>query len=253
MATKRKAKPAAKRAARVDILAFGSHADDVELGCGGTLAEAVRRGQKVGIVDLTRGEMGTRGTPERRRAESLRAAEILGAAFRETLDLGDGNLRTGRDEELAVIRVLRAARPAIILAPWPDDRHPDHTRTGKLVTDAWFYAGLRRIETGQPAHRADIVAYYLQNYQLPPSFVVDVTESFERKMAAIRAYESQFHDPASDEPLTMIAKQSFLPMIEARARHFGMLVGTDYGEAFVTKQPPRVDDIPAAYRGREVS
>jgi bacillithiol biosynthesis deacetylase BshB1 len=237
----------------VHIIAFGSHADDVELGCGGTLLEAVRRGQGVGIVDLTRGEMGTRGAPETRRQESLESARKIGAAFRESLDFGDGNLRAGREEELALIRLIRRWKPSILLAPWPDDRHPDHTRTGRLVTDAWFYAGLARIETGEPAHRPDIVAYYIQNYQQPPSFVVDVTSSFDAKMDAVRTYKSQFHDPGSSEPVTFIAKESFLPMIEARARHFGALIGVDYGEAFVTKQPPRVDDLVAAYRGREVS
>jgi N-acetylglucosamine malate deacetylase 1 len=242
-----------KAADRVDIVAFGAHADDVELGCGGTLIQAVRRGQRVGIVDLTAGEMGTRGTPGKRLEESVEAARRIGASFRERLDFGDGNLRTGRDEELVLIRLIRARRPSILLAPWPDDRHPDHTRTGKLVTDAGFYAGLAKIDTGQKAHRPDIVAYYLQNYQVAPSFVVDITGSLEQKMAAVRSYGSQFHDPESDEPLTFIAKESFLPLIEARARHFGALIGVDYGEAFVTKQPPRVDDIVGAYRGREIS
>ncbi len=237
----------------VDIVAFGAHADDVELGCGGTLIEAVRNGQHVGIVDLTHAEMGTRGTPEARHRESLQAARRIGATFRERFDFGDGNLRHGREEELALIRVIRQWRPSILLAPWADDRHPDHTRAGRLVTDAWFYAGLAKIDTGQPAHRPHMVAYYLQNYQLQPSFVVDVTRSFAKKMDAVRSYKSQFHDPESDEPMTFIAKEGFLHMIEARARHFGALIGTDFGEAFITKQPPRIDDIAAAYRGREVS
>jgi bacillithiol biosynthesis deacetylase BshB1 len=252
MATKRKAAKGGTGNA-VDIVAFGAHADDVELGCGGTLIEAVRGGRRVGIVDLTRAEMGTRGTAETRRKESLEAARRIGAAFRERLDFGDGNLRAGREEELALIRIIRKWRPSILLAPWPDDRHPDHTRTGRLVTDAWFYAGLARIETGQKPHRPDIVAYYLQNYQIQPSFVVDISQSLEAKMDAVRSYRSQFHDPESAEPLTFIAKAGFLPMIEARARHFGALIGTDFGEAFVTKQPPRVDDIVAAYRGREIT
>lgn len=238
---------------KIDLLAFGAHADDVELGCGATLAAAKLRGQTFGIVDLTRAEMGTRGTPETRRRESLEAAEILGAEFRETLDFGDGNLDTSRERELEVVEVIRRWRPSVVIAPWPDDRHPDHTRTGRLVTDAWFYAGLKRIETSLPAFRPDIVIYYIQNYQLAPSFVVDVTAAWKTKMDAVRAYRSQFHDPSSDEPLTFIAKEGFLQMIEARGRHFGVLVGADYGEAFVSKQPPRIDDIPAAYRGREVS
>lgn len=246
------AKKSSTKSSKVDIVAFGAHADDVELGCGGTLLEATRRGQKFGIVDLTHAEMGTRGDPETRRRESLAAAKVLGAEFRERLDFGDGNLATGREQELALIRIIREWRPSMLLAPWPDDRHPDHTRTGQLVTDAWFYAGLAKIETGQKAHRPDLVAYYLQNYQIQPSFVVDVTRSFARKMKAIRAYGSQFHDPESNEPLTFIAKEGFLPMIEARARHFGALIGTDFGEAFYTKQPPQIDDLVAAYRKREV-
>jgi bacillithiol biosynthesis deacetylase BshB1 len=251
--TTKKTRRATTTAGRVDMMAFGAHADDVELGCGGTLIEAVRGGRRVGIVDLTRGEMGTRGTPEKRHRESLVAARRIGATFREQLDFGDGNLRYGREEELALIRLIRAWRPSILLAPWADDRHPDHTRTGRLVTDAWFYAGLAKIDTGQKAHRPEMVAYYLQNYQIQPSFVVDVTRSFAKKMDAVRSYRSQFHDPESDEPLTFIAKEGFLAMIEARARHFGALIGTDFGEAFVTKQPPRLDDIVMAYRGREIS
>ncbi len=252
MAAKQKTS-SSKAAPTVDIVAFGAHADDVELGCGGTLIEAVRGGRRVGIVDLTRAEMGTRGAPETRHAESLESARHIGAAFREQLDFGDGNLRTGRDEELELIRLIRKWRPTILLAPWPDDRHPDHTRTGRLVTDAWFYAGLVKIDTGQKAHRPDMVAYYLQNYQIRPSFVVDVTRAFATKMEAVRCYRSQFHDPESGEPLTFIAKEGFLPMIEARSRHFGALIGVDFGEAFVTKQPPRVDDLVMAYRGREIS
>lgn len=254
MAKKKRAQGRVTReTGRVDILAFGAHPDDVELGCGGTLAAASVRGQTFGIVDLTRGEMGTRGTPATRRREALAAAGVLGATFRESLDFGDGALEHGREQELELIRLIRKWRPAILIAPWPDDRHPDHTRTGQLVTDSWFYAGLRKLDTGQNPHRPDIVAYYIQNYQMQPSFVVDVTEVMERKMRAVREYASQFHKPGSKHPPTFIAKESFLPMIEARARHFGVLVGAEYGEAFVTKQPPRVDDLVAAYRGREIT
>jgi bacillithiol biosynthesis deacetylase BshB1 len=236
----------------VDILAFGAHPDDVELGCGGTLAAAVARGQRVGIIDLTQGEMGTRGTTEVRAAESNQAASILGASFRERLDFGDGSLRKGREEELELILRIRAARPSILLAPWPDDRHPDHTRTGELVTSAWYYAGLRKIETGQKPHRPDCVLYYLQNYMQPPALVVDVTDVWETRMAAIHAYQSQFYKPGSNEPETMIASSAFMELIDARARHFGALIGVDRGEAFASKQPPRVDDLVAAFRGREV-
>jgi bacillithiol biosynthesis deacetylase BshB1 len=237
---------------KVDYIFFGAHPDDAEIGCGGTMLEAVSKGKKIALVDLTRGEMGTRGTAETRLRESLAAARVLGALFRVQLDLGDGNLRAGREEELEVISVIRKHRPSIVFAPYPDDRHPDHTRTGKLVTEASFYAGLAKIETGQAPHRPQTVVYYMQNYVQQPTFVVDTTAFQKKKMEALRCYKSQFYNPKSKERMTFIAKKSFIDMIEARARHFGGMVGAEFGEGFVTKQPPRVDDVDAAYRGREV-
>lgn len=238
--------------AEVDLLFFGAHPDDVELGAGGTIAANVASGLRVGIVDLTRGEMGTRGTPATRKREAAAAARVLGASFRRQLDFGDGSLRTGREEEMEIIELLRATRPRLVFAPYPDDRHPDHTRAGRLITEASFYSGLRAIETSAPAHRPQTVVYYLQNYMIPPSFVVDVTSGWKTKMKAIRAFKSQFFDPKSKEPKTFISDPKFLELIEARGRHFGILIGSVYGEAFVTKQPPRIDDMIAAYGGREV-
>jgi bacillithiol biosynthesis deacetylase BshB1 len=237
----------------VDLLFFGAHPDDVELGCGGTIARAVQDGLRVGMIDLTRGEMGTRGTPQTRKREASASARILGASFREQLDFGDGALRTGRDEELQLIDVVRRARPALVFAPYPDDRHPDHTRTGRIVTEASFYAGLRALQTGESAHRPQTVIYYIQNYQNAPSFVVDCAKQWKTKMRAIAAYKSQFHDPKSKEPKTFISDPKFLEMIEARGKHFGAMIGVSYGEAFITKQPPRIDDLLSAYGGREVS
>lgn len=236
----------------IDLLFFGAHPDDIELGCGGTIAKCVKQGLRVGMIDLTRGEMGTRGTPKTRKREAAAAAKILGASFREQLDFGDGALLTGRDEELILIDVVRRTKPKLVYAPYPDDRHPDHTRTGRLVTEASFYAGLRSLETGVPAHRPQTTVYYIQNYMVPPSFVVDTTAAWKTKMRAIAAYKSQFHDPKSKEPQTFISDPNFLAMIEARGRHFGALIHVPFGEAFVTKQPPRVDDMIAAYGGREV-
>lgn len=238
---------------KLDILVFGAHADDVELTCGGTIVRAVREGRRVGIVDLTRAEMGTRGDAETRRRESLASAEILGVSVRERLDFGDGRLRDGEAQEDELIRLIRTHRPEIVMAPWPDDRHPDHTRTGRLVTDAWFYAGLvKRDGGGAPAHRPDAVIYYIQNYIPHPTFVVDITEVWDDRLRAIRAYGSQFHNPESDEPETFISQKSFIDMIEARARHFGALIGREFGEGFVTKQPPMVNDLVGAYSGREI-
>jgi bacillithiol biosynthesis deacetylase BshB1 len=195
--------------------------------------------------------MGTRGTPQTRKREAQSAAKVLGAAFREQLDFGDGNLKTGREQELQIIEVVRRHRPKLVIAPWPDDRHPDHTRTGRIVTEASFYAGLRSLRTDLPEHRPQAVLYYLQNYMVPPSLVVDVSKHWKTKMRAIAAYKSQFHDPKSKEPQTFISDPKFMEMIEARGKHFGALIGVSYGEAYVTKQPPRVDDLIAAYAGRE--
>jgi bacillithiol biosynthesis deacetylase BshB1 len=236
----------------VDILFFGAHPDDVELSAGGTAAKCVKDGLRIGIVDLTRGEMGTRGTPQTRKKEADRAAKALGAMFRQQLDFQDGNLQTGREQELQIIELLRVRRPKLVIAPWPDDRHPDHSRTGRIVTEASFYAGLKSLDTGLPAHRPQTVLYYLQNYMIPPSFVVDVSASWKAKMKAVAAFQSQFFDPKSKEPQTFISDPKFLDMIDARGKHFGAMIGVTYGEAFVTKQPPRVDDLVAAYAGREV-
>jgi bacillithiol biosynthesis deacetylase BshB1 len=236
----------------IDIIFFGAHPDDVELSCGGTVAKCVKDGLRVAIVDLTRGEMGTRGTPQTRKREAANSAKILGASFRQQLDFGDGNLQTGREQELQIIEILRRARPQLVVAPYPDDRHPDHTRTGRIVTEASFYAGLRALDTGLQAHRPQTVLYYLQNYMFTPSFVVDVTKQWKTKMRSVAAYKSQFHDPSSKEPQTFISDPKFMEMIEARGKHFGALIGTAYGEAYVTKQPPRVDDLLGAYAGREV-
>ncbi len=236
----------------VDLLFFGAHPDDVELSAGGTIARAAAGGARVAIVDLTRGEMGTRGTPATRSREAQASAKILGAISREQLDFGDGGLRTGREEELSIIEVVRRLRPKLVFAPYPDDRHPDHTRTGRIITEASFYAGLRQLHTKFAAHRPQTVIYFLQNYALPPSFVVDVSAAWKKKMKSIAAFKSQFYDPKSKEPKTFISDPKFLEMIEARGRHYGALIGAKYGEAFVTKQPPRVDDLVAAYSGREI-
>lgn len=234
-----------------DLLFIAAHADDLELSAGGTIARAVADGVSTGMLELTHGEMGTRGTPQIRNREARAGARILGVNFREQLDFGDGGLRTGREEELQLIDFIRRVRPKLVFAPWPDERHPDHVRAGQIATDASFYAGLRQIHTKFPAHRPQAVIYYLQNYVLPPSFVVDVSEHWKTKMKAIGAFKSQFFDPKSKEPKTNLADKKFLEMIEARGRHFGAMIGAAYGEAFVTKQPPRVDDVIAAYAGRE--
>lgn len=235
----------------VDVLAIAAHPDDVELTCGGTLVTLKARGHPFGVVDLTGGEMGTRGNAQVREAEARQAAEILGAEFRETLDFGDGGLRHTRETELVLIDVIRRERPRLILTSYPQDRHPDHARAGSLVTDAAFYAGLRKLETKHPAHRPQQTIYFSTAYVHEPTFVVDVTAAIETRRAAIRVFSSQLHDPASREPQTMLSQESFLQTIDARARHFGFLIGVEFGEGFVSRRPPRIDDPVACFEGFE--
>lgn len=235
----------------VDVLAIAAHPDDVELTCGGTLVSLKARGYRFGIVDLTRGEMGTRGSPEIRAAEAQRAAEILGAEFREGLDLGDGGLKTDREQELAVIDVIRREKPRLVLTPYPDDRHPDHRRAGQLVTDAAYYAGLRKLVTARAAHRPQQTIYFSTFEVQEPDFLVDVTAVIEIRRAAMRAFVSQFHDPSSAEPQTRLSQQDFLEAVEARARHFGSMIGAEFAEGFKARRPPRIDDLPKAFEGRE--
>ena len=235
----------------VEILAVGAHPDDVELGCGGTLALLALRGRTVGILDLTRGEAGTRGTPQTRAAEAAEAARILGARSRDVLDLGDGNLRTDRAAELEVIEAIRRLRPRLVFAPLPNDRHPDHVRAGRLVADAAFYAGLRSLETGRAPHRPQQVVYYPSTFLAEPTFLVDVTEALATKLSAVRAFRSQFYDPGSTEPETFISSPEFLEGVTARARAFGRLANVGAAEGFVSPRPPLLADPLAAFDGFE--
>lgn len=232
----------------LDVLAIGSHPDDIELGCGGTLAVAAAAGRRVGLVHLTRGEAGTRGTPEGRRREAEAAAEALGAASLDFLDCGDGSLRTGEAEEDAVIEVLRRYRPEIVLGPSPVDRHPDHGRGHRLVEAACFYAGLRARGTGEPYRPAALFSY-MQHDPFTPSFIVDVTEGWEAKMRALDAHDSQLYSGPEDEggddkgPPTLVASREFRLAVEGRARHYGLLIGATYGEPFHARRPLAVADV----------
>lgn len=231
---------------KLDLLAVGPHPDDVELACGGTLRKAVEAGRRVGIVHLTRGEMGTRGTPEERAREAERAAEILGASALHVLDSGDGGLRTGPAEEDALIELLRRYRPEVVLGPPARDRHPDHGRGHRLVEAAVFYAGVanRSPELGE-AHRPAATFQYMLHDPFVPDFVIDVSDVWETRQEAIGAYRSQVFQPDGeprDEPLTKIASEEFWHALEGRARYFGGLVGADRGEPFLSRLPLAVDD-----------
>lgn len=227
----------------VDILAIGAHPDDVELGCGGTLALAASRGQRVGILHLTRGEAGTRGTAEERQAEAEAAAAALGAVTLDFLDCGDGRLRTGEPEEDALISVLRRLKPELVLSPTPSDRHPDHGRAHALVEAACFYSGLRHRGEGEP-HRPATTFSFMQHDSFEVSFVVDVTEGWPAKVASLDAYRSQLHQAGAKraEPMTKVASEDFRLAIEGRARHFGALVGATFGEPFWSRLPLAVRD-----------
>lgn len=228
----------------VDVLAIGAHPDDVELGCGATVALLARRGRRVGILHLTRGEMGTRGTVEERRREAERAAEILGAAELSFLDCGDGGLRAGAAEEEALIAELRRLRPEMVLGPTPADRHPDHGRAHRLVADACFYAGLARRGAGEP-HRPAALFGYMQHDGFVPAFVVDVTETWGVKEAALDAYASQVAAAGGLEapgPRTKVASRAFRLAVEGRARHYGNQIGAELGEPFWAGGPLAVAD-----------
>jgi bacillithiol biosynthesis deacetylase BshB1 len=235
---------------KLDALAIGAHPDDVELGCGATVAQLAAAGRKVGIVHLTRGEAGTRGTPQQRQAEAERAAEALGAAELAFLDCGDAALRTGEPEEDALIALLRRWRPELVLGPTPVDRHPDHGRAHQLVAAACFYAGLAGRGAGEP-FRPGAAFSYMQHDPFEPSFIVAVGEAAWRaKQRALDAYQSQLYqperdgeaDPGGDEPITKVATRDFRLGVDGRARHFGQMVGATWGEPFWSPRPPVVSD-----------
>lgn len=238
---------------KLDVLAIGSHPDDVELGCGGTLALLASQGRKVGILHLTRGERGTRGTPEQRTKEAERAAEALGAAELAFLDCGDGALRYGEAEEDALIELLRRFRPDLVLGPTPRDRHPDHARAHELVAAASFYAGLANRGPGGPPHRPAAVFSYMQHDPFDPAFIVDVSAVWERKLESLAAYETQLFQPGQKEddsqPKTKVASREFREAVEGRARHFGLMIGAELGEPFWSRLPLAVGDLLAVLPG----
>lgn len=233
---------------KLDILAFGAHPDDVELGCGATLAKEISLGKKVGIVDLTRGELGTRGSAEIRDEEARKAAEILGITVRENLRFRDGFFTNDEAHQLEIIKMIRKYRPEIVLCNAIDDRHIDHGKGSKLVSDACFLSGLRRIETqvagiAQEAWRPKVVYHYIQWKNITPDFVVDVTGFIDKKVDAILAYGSQFYEPGSDEPVTPIATKNFLDSLHYRSQDLGRLIGTDYAEGFTAERYLAVNSL----------
>lgn len=233
---------------KLDILAFGAHPDDVELGCSGTIAKEISLGKKVGIVDLTRGELGTRGSIEIRNQEAAAAAKILGVSVRENLDMRDGFFINDEVHQLKVIKMIRKYRPEIVICNAIEDRHIDHGKGSKLVSDACFLSGLMRIETEideikQEAWRPKLVYHYIQWNNLTPDFTVDISGFNDIRVDSILAYSSQFYNSNSDEPETPIATKNFLESLNCRPKELGRLVGVDYAEGFTVERYLTVNSL----------
>ena len=231
---------------KVDILAFGAHPDDIELGCGGSLAKAVAEGKKVGLIDLTQGELGTRGSAEIRKQEAAEAAKLLNASFRENLGFRDGFFVNDEAHQLEVIKTIRAYQPNIVLCNAIDDRHIDHAKGSQLVSDACFLSGLIKIVTKdnegntQPAWRPAQVYHYIQWKEITPDFVLDISEYIDKKLEVIQAYSSQFFDKESKEPSTPISSKNFLESVRYRAKNLGRLAGVDAAEGFTVERTPLI-------------
>lgn len=233
---------------KTDILAFGAHPDDVELSCSGTIIKHVLMGKTAGIIDLTRGELGTRGDAATREAEAREAGKIMGIKFRENMNFADGFFENSKENQLALVVVIRKYMPEIVLANAIADRHPDHARGAQLVADACFLAGLKKIETvenGKPqnAWRPKAVYHYIQDRYMKPDFVVDISSQIEQRMLAIKAYRSQFYDEQSKEPQTPISSKQFMDSLYYRPMEFGRMTGVEFAEGFVAERLIGVDNL----------
>lgn len=226
---------------KVDILAIGAHPDDVELGCGGTVAKLISEGKTVAIVDLTQGELGTRGTNLTRAEEAANSAKILGISSRENLKMKDGFLTNSEEHQLQIVKIIRKYQPEIVLANAIDDRHPDHAKAAKLVSDACFLSGLVKIETvsegeNQKPWRPKQIFHYIQWKNIAPDFVIDISNFMEKKIEACLAFKTQFYDPNSTEPMTPISTKDFLESLTYRAQDLGRLSGVEFAEGFTTEK-----------------
>lgn len=233
---------------KLDILAFGAHPDDVELGCGGTLIKHIKAGKKAGIVDLTRGELGSRGNVAIRNAEAAEAAKLMRLSIRENLNMEDCFFISNKESKLEVVKMIRKYQPEVIIANAVADRHPDHARAAALVSEAAFLSGLIKVETvhdgkKQSEWKVKAVYHYIQDRYLKPDFAVDISDVMEKKMEAIMAHKSQFYDPNSKEPLTPISTKEFLEFLNGRAMDFGRNIGVKYAEGFTVERVPGVKSL----------
>ncbi|HOI28155.1 MAG TPA: bacillithiol biosynthesis deacetylase BshB1 [Melioribacteraceae bacterium] len=232
----------------LDVLVFAAHPDDAEISMGGTIAKLSSAGLKVGVIDLSKGEMGTRGSVDTRKAEAQKASAILNITQRENLGFKDGGLKFNENYLHIIISRIRKYKPQFVFAPYFNDRHPDHIGTSQLIKEAFFFSGLPKIVTEendkiQNPNRPKKLFYYMQTYEFDPVFIVDISETFELKMKSILAYSTQFHNPQSVEPETFISQPNFIKNLEARARVFGFKIGKDYGEPFYCEEKIELDLI----------
>lgn len=230
----------------LDILVFAAHPDDAELSMGGTISKLTKSGLKVGIVDLTRGELGTRGTAETRQREAFNAGIALKIALRENLEIPDGDIKNTKENLMKVIIEIRKYKPKFIFAPYFNDRHPDHIDTSNLIKRAMFSTGLAKIKTfdkevPQQHYRPVKLFYYMQTYTFDPSFIVDISDTFDQKMKAVECYNSQFYDPKSKEPETFISKPEFINYIKSRAEFYGFSINKTFGEPFFCEEKIELD------------
>jgi len=228
---------------KLDILVFGAHPDDVELGCGGTVIKEVQSGKKVGIIDLTRGELGTRGTTESRDEETKKATEILGVVIRENMNFKDGFFKDDEEHKLSLIKKIRQYRPEIVITNALSDRHPDHSRGSQITIDACFLAGLEKIETGQKIWRPRSIYHYIQFNNLLPDLVVDISKQMNLKIKAVKAYKTQFYNPESKESKTIISSEDFLESLSYRAKDLGRQSNCKYAEGFIAHQLPKMESL----------
>jgi bacillithiol biosynthesis deacetylase BshB1 len=237
---------------KLDALAFGAHPDDIELVVSGTLLKLADLGYNTGVVDMVRGELGTRGTPQIRAREAQASARILSLKLRENLKLTDGQIFNTQPARLKVIRTLRKYRPSLVFTHYWDDKHPDHVHTSQIVTEACYLSGLAKIGTGQERFRPQKIFYFMLPHYVEPSFIVDISQYFDRKMQALRCFSSQLHDPKSTEPQTYLSVPEFLLALESLHRYYGTLIQTKYAEAFYCTEVISIDDPVAFFtkRGR---
>lgn len=228
---------------KLDILAFGAHPDDVELGCSGTILKHLKNGLKIGIIDLTRGELGTRGTVETRNQETINSTKVLGVQLRENMDFKDGFFENNEENKIELIKKIREYRPETVLTNAPTDRHPDHGRSSDLTIDACFLSGLEKIETGQDVWRPKHIYHYIQFNTILPDFVVDITEQMDKKLESVLCYKTQFYNPESKESETIISSEDFLESVKYRARDLGRQSDCKYAEGFVSNQTLKVNSL----------